>query len=346
MKRIAVDAMGGDFAPEEVIKGLAGVPSDRDVYFILAGDRDRLEPLLDRYRLSVERCEIAHAPDVIGMDEPPREALDAKPDSSIAVAARILADGEADALLSAGNTGAVVLASRQYVPMIEGIERSALATIYPTANFKSSKFGHAFFLDAGATLHCDVRHLVHFALMGHFYSKDILGIENPRIGLLNVGSEPSKGGRILSTVHRLLSENSALNFIGNIEGKDILGGHADVVVCEGMVGNIVIKTLEGISESCMNLAKFAYKKRISFKLGLALLSSGIKKVKERTDYTEYGGAPILGFRRPCIKAHGRSNAKAITAAVNVAVTAITSRLCDKIRDSIAEFNRHLPFNDE
>lgn len=346
MRKIAVDAMGGDFAPAEVIKGLAEASGENDVYFLLAGDKAQLEPQLDRYRLPEDRYEIVHAPDVVGMEESPREALEVKPDSSIAVAARILADGGADALLSAGNTGAVVLASRRYVPMIEGIERSALATIYPTADFESSRFGFAFFLDAGATLHCDVRHLVHFALMGHFYSQSILGVENPRIGLLNVGSEPSKGGPVLTTVHRLLSENPALNFIGNIEGKDILRGSADVVVCEGMIGNIVIKMLEGVGETVMKLAKFACQERLSYKLGLALLSSGLKKVRERTDYSEYGGAPILGFRRPCIKAHGRSSAKAIKAAVGVALAAVENDLCEKIRESITEFNRLLPFNGE
>ncbi len=346
MTTIAVDAMGGDNAPLEIVKGVAEAVKEYKTSFILVGDGEQIEPLAREFQMPEDSYEILHTDEAISMDESPRDALEEKPKSSIALSAKLLADKKAEALVSAGSTGAVVLAAKKYVPLIEGVERSALATIYPTANFSNSKFGYSFLLDAGATLHCTARHLVHFALMGHNYSLNILGVESPRIGLLNVGTEPVKGGQVLSRVYHLLSEIPSLNFIGNIEGKDIPPGEADVVVCEGMTGNIVLKMMEGVGEALMSLGQFTYKQKLSYRFGLALLSSGIKKMKKRIDYSEYGGAPILGFRHLCVKAHGRSNAKAISKAVGVAVTSVKNDLCEKIKDSVKEFNQHIPFDDE
>lgn len=346
MFRIAVDAMGGDHAPEEIIKGIADASRENEVFYFLVGDENAIQPLAAKYSLADGRYEIIHTEQAVTMEDSPKTALDEKPDASIAITSRLLAEEKADAMLSAGNTGGVVLAARKFIPVIEGVERSALATIYPTANFKKKKFGFSLLLDAGATLHCDERQLVHFAIMGHYYSVHILGKSDPGIGLLNIGSEPSKGGKVLTSVYTALSKMNELNFIGNIEGKDILSGKADVIVCEGMLGNVVIKMMEGFAESAFGLGKFAFTQGLKYKLGLGLMKSGLKKVKERTDYSEYGGAPILGFRLPVIKAHGRSNAKAIKNAVKVAVSTVEIDLCAKIRDSVVAFNRELPFTNE
>lgn len=344
MVKIAVDAMGGDFAPENIIKGIAEASKEFDAYFILVGDSAKLTPLIEKHNLPEDRFEIFHTEQFVEMDEAPRDALETKPEASIAVVSRLIAEDKADVLLSAGNTGAVVLAAKKYVPMIEGIERGALATVIPTAAFENTNPGFTFILDVGATVHCGVKHLVHFAIIGHYYSKDVLGIEKPRVALLNIGHEPTKGGTTLVKTYQMLSELPMLNFIGNIEGKDIPQGAADVIVCEGMMGNLSIKLIEGAAETFRGLLKFAYREKLRYKIGLAFLRSGIKHVKKKTDYSEYGGAPILGFRKPCIKAHGRSTPKAIRNAVRVAISAVEGNLSEKIHDAVIDFNRSHPID--
>ncbi|MFC1731967.1 phosphate acyltransferase PlsX [candidate division KSB1 bacterium] len=346
MITIAVDAMGGDHAPDAIVKGIAEAAQENEARYILVGDSGRIEPLARHCGIPPDRFEILHTPDSVSMKESPGEALKEKPGASIALTAKILAEDKADALLSAGNTGAVILAAKQYIPMIEGVERSALATVYPTMNVTGSGPDFSSILDVGATLHCDARHLVHFALMGHNYMKNVLGVSDPRIGLLNIGTEPSKGGHVLTQAYKSLSEIPAIHFAGNIEGRDIPRGVVDVVVCEGMIGNILIKMMEGAAESLIELGKYAYKKKLVYKMGLALLSSGIKKVRKHTDYAEYGGAPIVGFHKLCIKAHGRSSAKAVRKAVSVAVSSVENELCKKIKDSVRDANRYLTFENE
>ena len=246
---IAVDAMGGDFAPDEIVKGIAAATHDHNARFILVGDNTQITNILNNESHKSSAIEIDHTSEYVGMDESPKSALEEKPNASIARAAALAADDEVDAILSAGNTGALIMAAAIHIPMIEGVERSALAAVIPTRDFKTGTDGLTLLLDVGATTQCEVKHLIHFAFMGYVYARDILGITNPRVGLLNVGAEKVKGNFTLKRTHELLSTISQINFIGNKEGNDILSNSADVIVCEGMTGNILIKFMEGAAES-------------------------------------------------------------------------------------------------
>jgi len=336
--RIALDAMGGDHAPGEIIRGAVRAADQlQDIEIYLIGDQSAIEEEL-RKNPSSFPFEIIATDEWIGMDEDPKEAVKTKKNASINIAARLVNEGQVDAIVSAGNTGATILAAAKHVPVIEGIERTALATVYPTAKFEKTKRGFGLMLDVGATLQCTPKQLVHFAFMGNFYLSEVFGFDRPRIGLLNIGEEETKGGENLRKTYQLLKKADELNFIGNIEGKDIPKGLADVVVTEGFMGNVVLKMLEGIAEVVKETAKYAFKKKITWKIALTLLSPGIRKLKLRTDYTEYGGAPILGFKKLAIKAHGRSNAKAISNAIRVATDSSKQNICQKIEDSIGRFN--------
>jgi glycerol-3-phosphate acyltransferase PlsX len=339
--RIALDAMGGDHAPGEVIRGAIRAGEEYpDIEILLVGDEKLIKNEL-RAADSKHSFEIVHTEEWIGMNEDPKIAIKSKENASISIAARMVNENVADGLVSAGNTGATILAAAQYIPIIKGIERTALATIYPTAKFERNQSGFGLMLDVGATLHCTAKQLVHFAFMGNYYLSEILGISKPRIGLLNIGEEETKGGDVLRKTYQLLTKADELNFIGNIEGKDIPKGIADIVVTEGFIGNVVLKMLEGVAEVVKETGKYAYKKKFIWKIALALLAPGIKKLRKKTDYSEYGGAPILGFKRLAIKAHGRSNAKAIANALRVAAESSKRNICEKIEDSILSFNtRH------
>lgn len=336
--KIAVDAMGGDYAPGEIIKGVVQALKDEpELQVILVGDERaiRHELMLNNYEKEVA---IIHTSEAITMDDSPKKALSEKPNASIALAMQLLNDGRAEALVSAGNTGATVLACAKNLHMIEGLERSALAAIYPTAKFTPDKRGFALMLDVGATIHCTAKQLAHFAFMGSYYLSEILGVDKPRIGLLNNGEEETKGGPILSQANKYMRNESQLVFVGNVEGKDVLKGDVDVVVTEGFVGNIVLKLLEGVGELAMDMGKYAFKKKLIWKVGLTLLAKGVKRIKEKTDYSEYGGAPILGFNKLVIKAHGRSNAKAIKNAVKVAIRSVEHDFVGHVAGSIQKFN--------
>ncbi len=338
---IAVDAMGGDNAPLEIIKGsIIALELHDDLNIMLVGDETAIENTFNELdeEINQERIVIVPAEQVVGMDESPKKALQEKPDSSIAVTMRLLNEKKADALVSAGNTGAVILAAAQNLPIIQGIERTGLAAIYPVAKFYRKGKGFALMLDVGATIHCSARQLVHFAFMGSYYVSRVLGISEPNVGLLNIGEEETKGGDVMVKAYRYLKEAEDINFIGNIEGKDIPKGIADVVVTEGFVGNVVLKMLEGVGDVAKDMGRYAFKQKLSWKIGLAFLRSGIKRIHVKTDYSEYGGAPILGFEKLVIKAHGRSNAKAISNALNVAKRSAEEDVSTHIADSIKRFN--------
>jgi phosphate acyltransferase len=336
--KIAVDAMGGDHAPVEIVKGaIDAMRSDKEISVILVGDENRIREEIDKEKYTGD-VSIIHTDQFITMDESPKRALEEKPEASITIASQLLKHGEADALVSAGNTGATVLSAAQNLTMIAGIERSGLAAIYPTAKFTPESRGAALMLDVGATLKCTPKQLVHFAYMGYYYVSHILDIPAPRVALLNIGEEETKGGEVLTKTYAYLKNAEGINFIGNVEGKDITKGVADVIVTEGFVGNVVLKLMEGVADVLKATGKYAFKEKFTWKIGLALLSSGVKRIKRKTDYSEYGGAPILGFQKLAIKAHGRSNAKAITNAIKVAKRSVQEKVCDHIAQSISEFN--------
>lgn len=335
---IAIDAMGGDYAPQEIVKGaVQALQKEPQLRVVLIGNEDaiRRELAINNYEKEVA---IIHTDEFITMDDSPKKALSDKPNASINIALKLLNDGKADALVSAGNTGATVLGCAKNLHMIEGLERSALAAIYPTAKFKPGTRGFALMLDVGATIHCTAKQLCHFAFMGRYYVSQILGVENPRIGLLNNGEEESKGGPVLSQAYKLLKNEKELNFIGNVEGKDVPKGEVDIVITEGFVGNIVLKLLEGVGEVVRDMGKYAFKKKLVWKIGLAFLAKGVKRLKQKTDYSEYGGAPILGFNKLVIKSHGRSNAKAIMNATLAALRSVEHDFVGTVSHSIQLFN--------
>ena len=335
MPTIAVDAMGGDHAPEEVVKGVAQVSVESDIQCILVGDERRVQRVLESTSYRPEQLSIVHAGSNVAMDEDPREAIRNKRDCSLLVGARLVAEGKADALVSAGNTGACVLACARTFRMIKGIKKTGLASDYPRKVEYSGQDPLGLLLDVGATIRCDGQELVHFAIMGSAYAKRISKVSNPRVALLNMGTEPKKGGDELCEAYRQLEKTSGVNFVGNIEGSDVAKGKADVIVCEGLLGNVVLKMLEGISEVVMDIASYAYNESWRWRLGLAMLGTGIRQLRDLTDYSNYGGSPILGFENIFIKSHGRSSARAISNAVKVAAKAVRDGVPREIAEMVA-----------
>jgi len=330
--------MGGDNAPHEIIKGvLQAVKDEPEIQPIFIGDESAVRAELEKNGYT-KPVEIIHTDQAISMEDSPKKAMEEKPQASIILATKLLHAGKADALVSAGNTGATVLACARNLRMIDGLERSALAAIYPTAKFTITSNGFALMLDVGATISVSAKQLVHFSFMGSYYMQDVLGVENPRLGLLNNGEEAGKGGPVRSQAYNYLKGIKDLNFVGNVEGKDIPSGEVDVIITDGFVGNVVLKLLEGVGEVAMNMGKYAFKKKLTWKIGLAFLAKGVKKIKMKTDYSEYGGAPILGFLQPVIKAHGRSDAKAIMNATKVALQTVKQDIVGHIAKSVGSFN--------
>ena len=328
--------MGGDDGPQVTVAGAAKASLDTHANIILVGDRDRIEAVLATNRHDKRHIQVVHTDTEIPMDAKPRTALTELPDASLPMAARFVGqDGAADALVSSGNTGAVVLASAQAFSRIEGIKRTALAAVVPT---KRNRGPHSdpfsLILDVGATIRVSANDLVNFAAMGSAYASIISKNDSPTVGLLSNGSEANKGTPEIVEAHELLLAQNTINFIGNVEGVDLPTGLADVVVCDGFTGNVVLKMLEGVSEAVMDLAKYAYRSRITWKLAFLLLANGIRRVKKITDWQQYGGAPILGFDQLCIKAHGRSSPRAIRNAIRVAEKCVSQDLADVIKTQL------------
>ncbi|HVN87144.1 MAG TPA: phosphate acyltransferase PlsX [Candidatus Binatia bacterium] len=335
MRTIAIDAMGGDLAPDEVVKGVATASLQTDIQCVLVGDERRIQEILERVEYNPEQIDIHPAGEVIGMAEEPKDAVRHKRDASILVAARLVADGGADALVSAGNTGAAVLACARHFQVIPGIRKTALASVYPRQTEYPGQDHLALLLDVGATIRCDAIELVQFALMGGAYAKRVSKVASPRVALLNMGTEPTKGSAELVEAHRALQALSGVNFIGNIEGNDLVKGKADVIVTEGLVGNVALKLLEGLAEVMVDMAGAAAEESWRWRLGMRMLAGGVDRLRELADYTTYGGAPILGFQNLFIKAHGRSPARAITNAVKVAAKAARDGVPEEIALGIA-----------
>ena len=325
---IAFDVMGSDLGPAEIIRGAAKLSLEAShVHAVLVGDRASIDTALGETRHNGERISVYHAHDVITMMEKPGEALARKPEASIAVAARLVAEGEADAVVSAGNTGAGVLACARHFKLLPGIRRAALAAVYPTRRPHGEKDDpFSLILDVGATVDATPEDLLAFAVMGTAYSRVISKNAQPSVALLSNGTEPSKGPPRVVEAHQRLSNHPGIRFLGNVEGVDIPKGTADVVVCDGFVGNVVLKMLEGVQETVVELAQYAQKQKLLWKAGMALLSGGIQQLKSVTDWQQYGGAPILGFDRVFIKAHGRSRAHAVANAGKVAAKAVAAEL--------------------
>ena len=338
--RIILDAMGGDNAPHEIIKGAVWACKESPtLQVVLVGDTDQIRDNLKEFDIAGLNFEVVHASQSITMKDAPKIAVDEKEDASINVACRLLANDEGSALVSAGNTGATILSCAKHLPMIEGVERGALAAIFPAVKNKPGDPGKTVMLDVGATLHCTPAQLIQFAIMGIHYVNEVMEIEKPRLGLLNIGEEETKGHDVLIETYSLLKKLEGVNFIGNVEGKDVMRGIADVIICEGMIGNIVLKALEGAAEMGIETGKKIWKKSLLAKMGITLLAPMLKKVKKRVDYAEYGGAPILGFQKLVIKSHGRSKAKAIKNALLMAETSLKHNLVKHIKEDIRKYNQ-------
>ncbi|MDO8669897.1 MAG: phosphate acyltransferase PlsX [Dehalococcoidia bacterium] len=327
--RIALDAMGGDHAPEEVVRGGVAAARSGAVDVVLVGDEGRISAVLKGLDAKGLDLPIVHCSQVVEMDEHPGLAYRKKKDSSIVVGLNLVKSGGASAFVSAGNSGAVMASALFVLGRLTGAERPALGTVFPTTK------GQAFLLDVGANADCRPVHLLEFAIMGSVYMEKVFGLKAPRVGILSIGEEATKGNQLVLESHGLLKE-SGLNFMGNVEGKDLPKGVADVVVTDGFTGNVAIKITEGVSEFLLGTIKEAITSRLHYKLAGLVLKPALKLAAKRLDYSEYGGAPLLGVNGVAIVAHGRSNAKAIASALRIAGQAVENGLVESIRQGLLE----------
>src|SRR5438552_2781825 len=323
--RIAVDAMGGDYAPAEIVKGAAQAADEYGIDISLVGIPSAVQPLLDNHR----RLQIVPCTQVIAMDEHPAQAVRNKPDSSMAVCARLCKEGRADGWTSAGNSGAIMAAALLIQGRIRGVERPALGSIVPTQN------GFAYFLDVGANVDSKPDYLIQFAAMGSVYAREMLGRPEPRVGLLSNGEEEGKGDELVRETTRRL-KGSLAGFIGNVEPKDIYNARADVVVADGFVGNVAIKMAEATAEFLFRSLRDEIPKTLSGKLGGALIRPRVRQIRDRIDWREFGGAPLLGIDGVAVIAHGRSDARAMKNAIRVARDAVQNELVAKIRAEVGK----------
>jgi len=331
MIKIAVDAMGSDNSPQSEVEGAVQAARAWAVSIVLVGKEPVLTPLLKQNGGDGLAIEVHHASQVVLMDEPPAVALRKKRDSSVRVAAELVRAGKASGLVSAGNTGAVMAISKTVMGVLQGVDRPALAAVVPTLT------GHAVLLDVGANVACKPHHLVQFAIMGHLFSKKIVGIASPRVGLMSVGEEESKGNELTKEVHKYLKKIS-LNFIGNVEGRDLYNGRADVIVCDGFTGNVALKTSEGLIETVLKLLGDELSSNLQAKVGALLTQQSFKRLKKRLDYSEYGGAPLIGLRGVTIICHGRSSSNAIKNAIRVAKEYAESQVNAKLEAELSQLN--------
>ncbi|MCR3922232.1 MAG: phosphate acyltransferase PlsX [Firmicutes bacterium] len=308
--KVALDVMGGDHAPAEIIKGgLLAIAEVEDLHLSLVGPQDVLEQYLIGKSFAKDRLELVHAATIVENDDPPVMAVRRKKDSSMMVAIKMVKDGTVDAMVSAGSTGALMAGSLLITGRLEGIERPALTIVAPT--FQG---GNIVLLDVGANMDAKPEHLLHYGLMGKIYAREVLDKPSPRVGLLNVGLEEIKGNEQVKKAYELMKE-SLPGFVGNVEARYVLDGEVDVVVCDGFAGNILLKTVEGMVGGLFASLKEALSANLKSKIGAALLMPEFKRLKNKLDYDEHGGAPFLGIGGACIKSHGSSKARAIRSAI-------------------------------
>jgi glycerol-3-phosphate acyltransferase PlsX len=326
--KIGFDAMGGDHAPVENVKGAVESLEMISGDIVLYGDESMIRNELSKYKHDSARIEIVHTTEVIENDDKPVKAIKSKSDSSMVVGLKALRKGDVDAFVSAGNTGALLAGGLFKVGRIKGIDRPAICTIYPTME------GASVLVDAGANAECKPRNLIEFAYMGSMYAEKILGIENPRVALVNIGAEETKGTPLYIETHQLLKQTE-LNFVGNVEGRDVPTGKVDVIVADGFTGNIILKLTEGVALSLVKGLKREIMKNTIGKIGGLLLKKNLGDFKKMLDYTEYGGAPLLGINGLVVKAHGSSNAKAFKNAIKYAQLGVQTNLVNEIKLKIS-----------
>ena len=329
--RVAVDAMGGDYAPLEIVKGAVDAVNSRDdIKVFLVGREEAVLAELQKYQYDASRIEVVNATEVIEMAEPPVQAIRSKKDSSIVVAMKMVKNGEADAFVGAGSTGAVLVGGQLIVGRIRGVERAPLAPLIPT------KKGVSLLIDCGANVDARASHLVQFAKMGSIYMEHVVGISNPRVAIVNIGAEEEKGNALVKETFPLLKACDDINFIGSIEARDIPSGYADVIVCEAFAGNIILKLYEGVGATLISMVKKGMMSSFRSKIGALLVKPALKKTLKQFDTSEHGGAPLLGLKGLVVKTHGNSKALEIRNSIIQCVTFKHQQINEKIKAGIGE----------
>ncbi|QCX32239.1 phosphate acyltransferase PlsX [Caloramator sp. E03] len=328
--KIIVDAMGGDNAPEEVVKGAYLASNEFNIDIVLVGDKEKIEKVFNDNNISTNKIEIVHTTEVITNNDSPTLSIRRKKDSSIVVGMKLLKEKKADAFISAGSTGAILAGGLFIVGRIEGIDRAALSPVIPGKN------NYFMLIDSGANAECKPENILDFGIMGDIYSKKVLKKQSPTIGIVNIGSEEEKGNSFTKECYNLL-KNSNINFKGNVEAREIPEGNIDVILCDGFTGNVILKLFEGVAGTIFDILKEEIMTSTVTKLGGLLLKPVFKKFKKKFDYTEYGGAILLGVDGTVIKAHGSSNAKAIKNAVRQAILCIEGNVVEEIKNEIKRY---------
>ena len=339
--RIAVDAMGGDYAPDEIVAGAIRASEELDVEVLLVGDTNQIESSLKQHTSS-HKLEIVHAEGVIAMHEEPLTGIRRKPKASINVAMDLVKQKRADAVVSAGHSGAAMAAALLRLGRIKGIDRPAIGAVFPTMVVGKS----VIILDVGANVDSRPKYLEQFALMGMMYSKYVMGVEKPNVGLLNIGEESSKGNDLAVRTYQLLENNKQIPFVGNAEGRDVLSGRLDVIVCDGFVGNVLLKFAEAVGEILLQMMREELPKGLQGQLGTVLLKPNLKKLKQRIDHAEHGGALLFGVAGVCMISHGSSQAPSIFNAIRLAQEAIDNQVLDRIRAYNEQHNQENKDNAE
>lgn len=327
--KVAVDAMGGDYALLEPVKGaIEAVNAKEELFVYLVGQEEAVQKELEKYTYPKERVQVVPASQVIETGEPPVNAIQKKKDSSLVVALRLVRQGEASAFVSCGSTGAVLVGGQVLVGKIKGVERAPLAPLIPTEN------GFSLLIDCGANVDARSSHLVQFARMGSIYMENVMGIKNPRVGLVNIGAEEEKGNALVKETFPLLKECKDINFIGNVEARDIPKGVCDVVVCEAFVGNVILKLYEGVGGTLIKKIKDGMMSSLRSKIGALLVKPALKETMKTFNASEYGGAPLLGLKGLVVKSHGNSKANEIRNSIFQCITFTQEDICGKIKEHI------------
>lgn len=328
---VALDAMGGDYAPEQTVRGAVNaVNSTDEIKVMLVGKEDRINEELEKYEYNSDSIEVVNATEIIDMGDVPTAAVKSKKDSSLVVAMKLVRDGKADAVVSAGSTGAVLVGGQLVVGRLKGIKRPPLAPFVPTTE------GFSLLLDCGANVDARPEHLVQFAQMGSIYYENVIGKKNPTVGLLNIGTEEEKGNQLVKDTNPLLKQCKTINYIGSIESREIVRGAADVIVCEAFAGNIVLKFFEGLALTLFDSLRQGLMSSIRTKLGTILIKPALIGLKNQFDTSSQGGAPLLGLKGLVVKAHGNSTDKEIEIAIKQCISFKKQKINEKIKESICD----------
>jgi len=334
--RIILDGMGGDNAPFEIVKGAVWAAKEIDDKITIVGDYDSIKAELDKYEYDEEQIDICHASEVITGDDSPVKAVRRKTDSSMVKGITMVKNGEGDLFVSAGNTGALMAGGILVLGKIDGLDRPALASVYPILGDKASLL-----VDAGANADCKPKNLLEFATMGSIYMEKVLDRQNPRVGLVNLGTEDTKGNALTKETFGMLKE-SDMNFVGNVEARELPTGICDVIVCDGFTGNVILKLTEGMAWRILKVIKKKFTEGIAAKLGASLLINKIKELRADFDYSEYGGAPILGVKGPVVKMHGSSSANSVKNTIIKAIPYAAENVVDIMEEEIKKMSCEEP----